>query len=71
MPNKPLGDPGVESRRVPNGVFWLLRSGTPWWGLLERFGPGATIQNRLAKKRRATAWNQMMDAITIVLDGFH
>jgi transposase len=30
LPNKPRGVPRVDDRRVPNGIFWVLRSGAPW-----------------------------------------
>ncbi len=36
LPNKPLGVPRVDDRRVLNGIFWVLRSGAPWGDL-----PGA------------------------------
>jgi transposase len=40
LPNKPRGAPGVNDRRVDNGLFWVLRSGTPWRDLSETsFGP--------------------------------
>jgi transposase len=29
LPNKPRGVPRVNDRRVPNGIFWVLRSGAP------------------------------------------
>jgi transposase len=28
LPNKPRGVPRVNDRRVLNGIFWILRSGT-------------------------------------------
>jgi transposase len=35
-PNKPGGLPRVDNRRVLNGIFWVLRSATPWRDLPER-----------------------------------
>ena len=29
LPNKPRGVPRVDDRRVLNGIFWVLRSGSP------------------------------------------
>jgi hypothetical protein len=29
LPNKPRGIPGVDDRRVLNGIFWVLRTGAP------------------------------------------
>jgi transposase len=38
LPNKPRGVPRVDDRRVLNGVFWVLRSGTPWRDLPVSYG---------------------------------
>jgi transposase len=35
LPNKPRGVPRANDRRVPNGIFWVLRSGAPWRDLPE------------------------------------
>ena len=37
LPNKPCGVPRVDDRRVLNGIFWVLRSGSPWRDLPERY----------------------------------
>ena len=36
LPNKPRGVPRVDDRRVLNGIFWRLRTGTPWADIPER-----------------------------------
>ena len=38
LPNKPLVVPRVADRRVLNGIFWVLRSGTLWRDLPGRYG---------------------------------
>jgi len=43
LPNKPRGVPRVDDRRVLNGIFWVLRSGSPWADVPERYGPPTTI----------------------------
>jgi len=30
LPNKPRGVPRVDDRRVLNGRYWRLRTGSPW-----------------------------------------
>ena len=35
LPNKPRGVPRVDDRRVLNGIFYQLRSGSPWADLPE------------------------------------
>ena len=36
LPNKPRGVPGVNDRRVLNGIFWVLRSDAPWRGVWDQ-----------------------------------
>ncbi|MGH6680489.1 MAG: transposase [Bradyrhizobium sp.] len=53
MPNKRRGVPRVDNRRVLNGIFWVLRSGSPWADVPERYGPPITIYNRFNHWRKA------------------
>ena len=69
LPNKPRGVPRVDDRRVLNGIFFVLRSGTPWRDLPERYGPYTTAYNRFNRWRKAGVWDRMMDAITKAYDG--
>jgi transposase len=43
LPDKPRGVPRVNDRRVLNGIFWRLRSGSPWADI-----PSATARRRPA-----------------------
>ena len=54
--NKPRGVPRVDDRRVLNGIFHHLRSGSPWIDLPERYGPRTTVFNRW---RKAGVWGQV------------
>jgi transposase len=69
LPNKPRGVPRVDDRRVLNGIFWILRSGSPWADLPERYGPRTTVYNRFNRWRKAGVWDRLMDAIVAVHDG--
>jgi len=42
LPNRARGVPRVDDRRVLNSIFWVLRSGSPWRDLPERYGPHTT-----------------------------
>jgi transposase len=53
LPDKPRRVPRVDDRRVLNGIFWILRSGSPWADLPERYGPPTTIYNRFNRWRKA------------------
>jgi len=69
LPNKPRGVPRVDDRRVLNGIFWVLRSGSPWGDLPERYGPRTTVYNRFNRWRKAGVWDRLMDAIVKAHDG--
>jgi transposase len=64
FPNKPRGVPRVDDRRVLNGIFWVLRSGSPWRDLPGRYGPHTTCYNRFRRWTKAGVWDRIMDAIT-------
>ena len=63
LPNKPRGVPRMNDRRVLNGIFWVLRSGAPWWDLPDSFGPYTTCYNRFVHWRRAGVWGKIMNAL--------
>src|SRR3954452_14245339 len=52
-----------NDRRVPNGIFWVLRSGAPWRDLPVNFGPYTTCYNRFVRWRRAAVWAKIMSAL--------
>ena len=68
LPNKPLGVPRVDDRRVLNGTLWVLRSGAPWRDLPERYVPRTTCYNRFVRWRKAGVWDRLMDPIIIAHD---
>jgi transposase len=67
--NKPRGVPRVDDRRVLNGIFWVLRSGAPWRGQPERYGPRTTCYNRFVRWRKAGVWDRLMANIAKAHDG--
>jgi transposase len=58
-----------KSRRVLNGIFWVLRTGAPWRDTPERYGPYTTAYNRFNRWRKAGIWDRLMDAIVQAHDG--
>jgi transposase len=40
------GRPTRDDRRVLNGIFFVLRTGSPWRDLPERYGAYTTVYNR-------------------------
>ena len=56
LPTKTRGVPRVDDRRVLNGIFWVLRSGAPWWDLPTIYAPRTTCYNRFVRWRRVGIW---------------
>lgn len=64
LPNKPRGVARVDDRRVLNGIFYVLRTGTPWRDLPERYGPYTTVYNRFNRWARAGVWVQVFEKLS-------
>lgn len=63
LPNKPRGVPRVDDRRVLDGIFWTLRTGSPWRDLPERYGPYTTVYNRYNRWARAGVWLRIFEVL--------
>ena len=63
LPNKPRGVPRVDDRRVVNGIFYILRTGSPWRDLPERYGPYTTVYNRFNRWAKAGVWLKVFEAL--------
>lgn len=61
LPNKPRGVARVDDRRVLNGIFYVLRTGSPWRDLSERYGPYTMVYNRFNRWARAGVWVQVFE----------
>ncbi len=57
LPNKPRGVARVDDRRVINGIFYVLRTGSPWRDLPDRYGPYDRLQplQQVGEGRRVVA----------------
>ena len=63
LPNKPRGVARVDDRRVLNGIFWVLRTGSPWRDLPERYGPSTTVYNRFNRWSKAGVWVRVFEEL--------
>ena len=63
LPDKPRGVARVDDRRVLNGIFWVLRTGSPWRDLPERYGPPTTIYNRFNRRSKAGVWVRVFETL--------
>lgn len=69
LPNKPRGVPRADDRKVLNGIFWRLRTGSPWADIPERYGPSTTCYNRFVRWREIGVWDRIFDAVSKAYDG--
>ncbi len=63
LPNKPRGVPRTDDRRVLNGIFYILRTGSPWRDLPDRYGPYTTAYNRYNRWAKAGVWLRVFEAL--------
>ena len=63
MPMDRRGPKPRNNRQIMNGMFYVLRTGSPWRDLPERYGPYTTVYNRFNRWRKAGIWDKLMDAI--------
>lgn len=71
LPNKWRGWTTGGCRHVGFAALrvWVLRSGSPWRDLPERYGPYTTCYNRFRRWTKAGVWDRIMDAITDAYGG--
>jgi transposase len=62
------GRPPSDPRLMFNGILWILRTGSPWRDLPERFGPWQTVYDHFAKWRALGAYDRILEALHIRLD---
>lgn len=61
LPPPPAGKPRVDDRRVVNGIFWILRTGSPWRDLPARYGPYTTVYNRYNRWAKRGIWLRIFE----------
>jgi transposase len=69
LPMDRRGPKPKNNRQIINGMFYVLRTGSPWRDLPERYGPYTTVYNRFNRWRKAGIWDRLMDAIVKAHDG--
>ena len=52
-----------------NGIYWRLRSGSPWADIPERYGPPTTCYNRFVRWRKLGVWDRIFEAVSSAYDG--
>jgi transposase len=68
-PERPrTGRPNHDHRRMVNGILWRLKTGVPWRGLPERYGPWETVYSRFRRWQQAGVWERVLAALQAEAD---
>ena len=68
-PQKPrTGRPAKDHRTVLNGILWILRTGSPWRALPERYGSWKTASSRFYRWQQAKVWDRILSALQQQVD---
>ncbi len=63
LPKQGRGPQRKDDRLVLNGIFYVLRTGTPWRDLPKRYGPHTTIYNRYIRWTKRGVWCGIFEAL--------
>jgi transposase len=62
------GRPWRDSRHVLNGILWVLRTGTPWRDLPERYSTYQTCHRRFQRWNEEGVLNEILRALVETQD---
>jgi Putative transposase of IS4/5 family (DUF4096) len=57
------GRPAVEHRLIVEGILWIIRTGSAWRELPERFGSWQTVASRYQRWRKEGRWARMLQVL--------
>ena len=57
------GRPRSSNRQMLNGLFWVLRSGSCWRDMPERYGPWKSVYTRFYRWSRSGLLQEILDRI--------
>ena len=63
LPPPGMGKVRVDDRRVVNGIFYILRTGSPWRDLPEVFGDWNSVFRRFSRWSHKGIWWRIFAAI--------
>ena len=55
------GSTGRDNRMFVEGVLWIVRTGSPWRDLPERYGPYTTAYNRFNRWSGRGIWQSIFE----------
>ena len=70
-PQKPqTGRPAVDQRLMVEGILWVVRTGSSWRELPERFGPWSTVSSRYQRWWKEGLWARILQILLPSEDAF-
>ena len=63
------GCPARDDRKVLDGIYWRVRTGSPWGDIPERSGPPTTCANRFRRWAKFGVWDRIFEAGSRAYDG--
>ena len=69
LPKQKRGGKWNDHRTVMNGMFWVLRSGSSWRDMPERYGKWQTIYDRFVRWRTDGTLDKIADTLKERLHG--
>jgi Putative transposase of IS4/5 family (DUF4096) len=63
-PQKPqTGRPAIDHRLMVEGMLWVVRTGSSWRELPERFGPWSTVSSRYQRWCKEGLWTRILQVL--------
>ncbi|MCF3935299.1 IS5 family transposase [Acuticoccus sp. M5D2P5] len=63
LPPSLPGKQRVDDRCILTGIFWILRTGSPWRDLPARYAPARTVYNRFNRWAKRGVWLAVFEAL--------
>ncbi len=60
---KPGRPPAHTERQLTDGIRFRTRTGMPWRGLPERYGPWGTVYGLFRRRRRDGTWHRALEQL--------
>lgn len=57
------GRPATDHRLVPDAVFWIARTGSPWRDLPEEFGKWSSVYRQFLRWTLSSLWEMILEAL--------
>jgi len=58
------GRPSKPNREILNGIVWVVKTGSPWRDLPERFGPWETVYSRFRLWSQNDVFKEVFESLT-------